>query len=387
MKFHIIKENKSYLFWRFSILYIILVSMLCSCQRKPALTIYFDPSYSQDITDDLEVKNGKYQEALGRCQEKLKQVQPGSVEQADIFQMMGGIYAEYARDREHAVYYIKKAIEIDQKKGNDIELAEDYTAMSLVYIYTGGDASEGLDYLDEAEQIYKKYDSNSIRLAVVLINKSGLYQNEGQLEKALEVLKEARSIYDKNHEEDNIVCLLTGGVYLEQKEYKLAEEQYMEAQKICESKNDLYGAAVVQFQLGTLYSCMEEYEIAIEYYKKALEFYDKDNIYLNRVAGTYNNLADCYSELYMVDESTEAIIKANRLIRSIKPKTNSTEKDEKIYKHNMGMYYKGLTGDMSEAGFETWYTDVITDGKDWKKSLADEGKKIIVTSADDENGL
>lgn len=43
------------------------------------------------------------------------------------------------------------------------------------------------------------------------------------------------------------------------------------------------------------------------------------------------------------------------------------EKDsQKVYKHNLSMYYKGWTEDMTEEGFEAWYQKVVIERKEWK---------------------
>lgn len=284
-----------------------------------------------------------------------------------MYSIIGGIYAEYAKDREQAVFNINKAIKIHQRDDDEMGLAVDYNNMSKISIYIGGEKEEDLEYLEKAEQIYKKYGyMDSFGLAGTFINKGHLYKKNGQYEEALEACIEAQGIYKKRQENNTTLDLLTSQAYLEMQEYELAEEQYFEAQRICEIENNQYKVAVVKFQLGDLYLNKMDYDQAIEVYNQALEFYMSDEAYLSDTAFTYSSLAYTYNHSGNLTNALETSIYACRIIENLKAFNNKTEEDKKRYKHNLSRYYEKWSKDMTEEGFETWYQDIVIECNEWQ---------------------
>lgn len=44
--------------------------------------------------------------------------------------------------------------------------------------------------------------------------------------------------------------------------------------------------------------------------------------------------------------------------------TGEGKDSQKVYKHNLSMYYKGWTEDMTGEGFEAWYQKVVIEDKE-----------------------
>lgn len=358
-------ENYKKYWFRGEIILTLIVLGLCSCQRRPKITVYMDPSMEQSITDDLHVENGNYQDALQRCQDRLKLFSEDSIEAADIYSIMGGIYAEYVEDRNKALFYLDKAITIHQRQKDEIGLALDFTKKSKIYI--DEKQEEGLIYLEKAEQIYKKYGmENAFGLADVYIKKGHLCLKAGKYEEALDALNQAQNISETRNKKNYNINLLKGEVYLSMQEYYLAEEQYLEAQEVSAKLNNQYDIAIVKIEMAWFYSSINEHSKAIEQYKQALVFFIKDENYLINVANIYNNMAYSYARLKEVKKTLEASIEACRAIEKMTPVTKETLERNEIYKHNLSMYYKGWSKDMSEEGFEAWYQRVVLEEEDWK---------------------
>lgn len=339
---------------------------LCSCKRQPQITIYMGPNSIQDSTEGLRVEDGDYQAALARCQERLQQFPKDSIEAADIYSLMGGIYAEYIEDEEKARYYLDKAVDIHQQFGDDIGLAQDYVQLSHIYYYIGGKIEEGIDFIDKAESLYRKYGlTDSFGLAITLISKGRLYKKNAEYGKAIEAFKEAQEIYHKRQEEEAIVHIFTGQIYIEMQDFENAEQELTEAQKICEKKGEMYHGANVNRLFGDLYLEQESYAKAIDSYTKALDFYKTDYIYLQNMANVYSNMAYSYNHSGNLEKAIEYGVNASKAIESTGLDTKERIEDQKVYRHNLSMYYKGWTEDMSEEGFEAWYQKVVIEGEEW----------------------
>lgn len=350
------------------LLTILFCFILCSCQKSPNIIFYTDVSSDLYDKDELSVSNEDYQDALNRCQKKLDEVPADSLAAAYVYKMMGGIYAGYLEDADAAAYYINKAIQIDERENNEIGLALDYNQMSKIYICTGGDIQEGLQFLEKAEQIYEQHGMlDTFEMAGTLINKGRLYNLEGNYEKAINYMIEAQKIYIEGQDEDIQLYIEIGQIYLEMKDYEKAKEQYVKAQKICESEEDIYYLAEVKNQIAWLYFEQEDYKTAIYYYEQALEFYKK-NGFVKKEAFTCNNMASAvYRFALGVDKAIPLSIDACRAIEKVIPETIPSSKSKKNYKHNLKYYYMEWSKDESEEGFKAWYQKVVLEGKDWKE--------------------
>lgn len=325
------------------------------------------PSSTQSVTDGLHVENGKYQDALERCQNRLQQFTEDSIEAADIYCIMGGIYAEYMEDRDKALFYLEKAIDIHQKQEDEIGLALDYTKMSKIYIYIDENREIGLKYLENAEMLFKKHGmGNAFGLAEVYIQKAHLYIKAKKYEEAMGALNQAQDIYVKRYDENIVINRLKGEIYLKMQEYHLAIEQYQDALMISRNLNEQYNIGILEFELGRIYSTMNEFVQAIEHYQKALDIFIQNENSL-KVAKTYNNMAYSYAQLKEIEKALELSVRACQIIEKVTPVTNALIEDKKILKHNVNMYYKGWSNDMSEEVFEAWYREVVLEGKEWDR--------------------
>lgn len=255
------------------IVYFIICCLLSSCQKSANITVYLTSTSDSNSIGELLVQDDDYENALRRCQERLEQMPKESSQAAEAYKIMGGIYATYLNDRETAVYYINKAIEIDMNESNEIGLAQDYNQMAKTYIYIGGNQEEGLSYVEMAEQIYQEHGmSNTLPMAGTLSNKGQIYKNQRDYENAIMYFEKAQEIYKQNQLDDIVLYIYTGQAYLDMGKYGEAEERYLKAKEICIKEQEYYYLAEVWSQLGWLYKEQGKYLEAIDFYEHALVY-------------------------------------------------------------------------------------------------------------------
>ncbi|MFZ3137787.1 MAG: XrtA/PEP-CTERM system TPR-repeat protein PrsT [Thermodesulfovibrionales bacterium] len=129
------------------------------------------------------------------------------------------------------------------------------------------------DSIDNARQIIQKNPASPIGYLTLAM----IYQDDKELDKAIEILKKASQINDVS------ICMMIGNVYFQKKDYKAALEEYRKA----ESLKSGYLPAL--FHQGSVLHTMGRKKEAILEYQKAL------SLSQNHIP-TLNNLAYLYAE-------------------------------------------------------------------------------------------
>lgn len=347
---------------------IILTLFLISsgCQKKIHIVMSTGgDSYTQSL-NELIVVDGDYQKTLDQCLERLRRLEDDeSIEAADIYSIMGGIYAEYAYDEIQAIKYLNKAIEIHERSGDRIRLAVDYTQMSKIYISRDSGIEEGLKYIEKAEQIFKESNmEESIVMAGNLVNKGIIQMYSDQAEESLVSLNEAQEIYKKRQTVDINIVLHIGRAYMQMQEYELAEKQALEAIHLWELEDNKYRIAEANNFLANVYYHTAEYEKALEHCKQALEFYQTSEVYISDISLIYNNIASLYDYSNEIENAIEYGIKACRTLEVYQDEGPEDRKTR--YKERLSKYYGKWSADKMEEGYEAWYEAVVINGEDWR---------------------
>lgn len=341
--------------------------LLCSCQQKRQITLYYGPSEPTGV--DALLAEGKYDEALAFYTDRLGEIPGNTYEAARISVSIADIYTSYIGDREKAVEYLEKAIVIDQRQGNELGLADCYYAMSNVYIELGGDAAEGVGYARQAEELYgESVGQDSIEVADSIDNIAMLYYGSGEWKKALESYQAAQAIYELQPDSTGYIGISIGKTYLKLEEYDKAEETFLKARRLCKEAGREYYSALANLYLGVTYSDKKEYGKAIDSYKLALDFFETTEKYLSNSATVYNNLASCILENGgKWEDGMPYAIKACRTIEKIDPLMEDDKADRDFYKQNLRTYYDKWKSDAGDSDFEEWYQKTVRDGEEWIK--------------------
>lgn len=353
--------NKKVIRLFFIIFTLFFVLDITACHKK-TITIYEGPS--TDLGEQY-VKEGRYHDALNYYETKLEQIIKNSGEYSQnaavFYDHIGEVYI-YLGNRDEALNFLDKAIQINTKYKDELELAVNYNQIGKIYINIGGDAKEGLSYLDKAEAIYRKKSlEKSLAMASVLSNKGRLYNKVGQYEKALEYYKSALNIDQTNGQDKAKLYIVIGQLYVNMKEFKKAEEQYYNAENIILEENNEYLMGKLSQEEGLLYDEQGEYEKAISQYEKAINIFESDRQYDLDLALVYNNMGYAYIMRNELKKALEKFTTACQIIENVSPCTKQVEEDRRDYKHNLRQCYQGLTGDTSEENFEKWYQDKMSE--------------------------
>lgn len=346
------------------IIMIIVILNISACHKKTNITIYEGP-YTEDLGEQY-VNEGRYNDALNYYETKLEQSIKKSGESSQnaaiIYNQIGEVYI-YLGNRDEALKFLDKAIKINTKYNDELELAVNYNQIGKIYVSIGGDVNEGLSYFNKAEEIYKKYSmEKSLVMASVLNNKGRLYNKSGQYEKALDSYKSAIAIDQTNGQDKARLYIVIGQLYVNMKEFEKAEEQYYNAEKILKEESNEYLMGELYQEKGLLYDERGEYKKAISEYEKAIKIFELNREYELELALVYNNMGYAFIMNKELEKALDKLTMACQIIEKSSLVTDRKERSRNNYKHNLSQCYQGLTGDTSEENFEKWYQDKMSEG-------------------------
>ena len=220
----------------------------------------------------------------------------------------------------------------------------------------------------------KKDEAFLQSVSVLLNNMAGVYQEQGDYEKALEYYEKDLEISERVLGSDHPSTATTynnmAGVYKEQGDYEKALEYYDKALDVRERTlgNDHPYTATTYNNMAGVYKEQGDYEKALEYYGKALEIVERtlgnDHPY---TATTYNNMAGVYKEQGDYEKALEYYEKdleiSERTLGNDHPSTATTYnnmagvyKAQGDYKKALEYLEKALTVFMAKLGVNHPYT-------------------------------
>ena len=220
----------------------------------------------------------------------------------------------------------------------------------------------------------KKDEAFLQSVSVLLNNMAGVYQEQGDYEKALEYYGKALEIVERTLGNDHPYTATTynnmAGVYKEQGDYEKALEYYEKDLEISERVlgSDHPSTATTYNNMAGVYKEQGDYEKALEYYDKALDVRERtlgnDHPY---TATTYNNMAGVYKEQGDYEKALEYYEKdleiSERTLGNDHPSTATTYnnmagvyKAQGDYKKALEYLEKALTVFMAKLGVNHPYT-------------------------------
>ena len=249
------------------------------------------------VADYIKSKN-YYQKASQQIKIKYGE---SSLVFATIQDDLGRLYQQIAV-HDTALYYLEKALSIRKNYfPNNTDIAYSYANLGFFYGYLG-EATNSIDYLNQALDVLETTDSEAALKATIYNNLSQIYNNQSNYDKAIEEAQRSLTIFiqyiGNNHPTTALVYNNIGSIYLAKKDYVKAAEYFEKAIVIQEEVLGFSHPELAQVynNYGLSQARQGDYDKALLYYNKALTIFKNlfgDNH--SRVAIFYNNIGMiCY---------------------------------------------------------------------------------------------
>ena len=237
---------------------------------------------------------------------------------------------------------IKKEVKINKSKKLKASLAVALDNIGFIY-NDQGEIKKALEYHHKSLKV-KEELRDETGIATSLNNIGTIYGNKGDVTKALEYYHKSLKIREKINDKSGIAMSLNniGTIYDNQGDVTKALEYYHKSLKIREKINDKSGIAIGLNNIGFVYDNQGELSTALEYYQKSLkikeEMGDK-----NGIATSFNNIAAIFYKKKDVSKAIEYFQKSLEVREEIGDK-----KGIAICLNNIGGMYKNQE-DISKA--------------------------------------
>ena len=237
---------------------------------------------------------------------------------------------------------------------------------NIGYIYNNqGDIPKAIEYINKSLKIFEEIgDKNSI--AISFYNIGTIYGKQGDIPKALEYfnksLKIREEIGDKQGMADSFNNI--GLIYNNQGDIPKAIEYYNKSLKLYEEIGDKQGMSTSFINIGAIYDNQGDIPKALEYYNKSLKLYEEigDN---NGMALSFNNIGLIYYNQASAAKSRQDIVGSDSLInkaieyyiKSLKIQEEIGDKEGMAYSFkNIGaIYYKNNVLSKAKSYIEKGY--------------------------------
>ena len=350
------------------LIFLSLLSGLCSCQRERKATIALNPEVDTRIISFT--KNGQYTEVLRLYNTRLEEIEEDSYEAAKIHVWLGDFYFKYVENMGMAIKHLEKGCEISEQNQYMLVWADACYVLSSVYIEVENNIFLGLQYAEQAETLYKEHlGENTIEVADTLHNKGLLCTEAEQWQKALQNYEAAEAIYESLDQATGVTCIMIGKTFMSMDKLEQAEEAFIKAHSLAARKKEDYYANLAKMYQGRVCIEKEAYDEAIEHCQEALKYFAPLEVYGDyaaTIASIYNNLAYCYTK---TEENWEVGIPYEiKACRAIERATIYVvnEKEWKVYyKEKLKTSYEKWRPDSNEDDFEKWYKRVVIYREDW----------------------
>lgn len=196
---------------------------------------------------------------------------------------------------------------------------DDYRKRGMIYNVLSAAAMEKTDMqrtillLDSALYFFEKSKSME-DVGAVYINKGGAYYYLNQYQKAADNFYNGLEVFDslglEGPQANALNGLISVNIFL--KEYDKGLQNAQKAIKLYEAQHDLVGIAQVEFNIGSIYFHLHQWEKAITYFDKVIPFYEEHD-YKGQLARCYIQKAAILEKQDHVEEALKIIEKAVEL--------------------------------------------------------------------------
>ena len=180
-----------------------------------------------------------------------------------------------------------------------------------------GEIPKALELYNKGLKIYENL-GDKIGVAAILNNTGLIYKNQGDLQKSLECYQKSLVLQEEVGDKIGLAKALNnlGFMYNQLKDFPKAIDFYERSLKIREEINDKEGLAVSYNNLGSIYSREGDINKTIEYFKKSIIIFGE----LNNKEGmvySYSNLGSAQLKLGKTEEAFQSGIKAMQIAQDL----------------------------------------------------------------------
>ncbi len=260
----------------------------------PLTKFYFEKSATKFLKDSMQLRYaeqltnigvlnelmGDYPKAIVNYYEALSIFEQNNFElkSSFVYNNLGIIYQQL-KERDKSIKFYKKSLEI-AKKINRLDLcASRYNNIASVYEEFDADLDSGLFYYSKALEIVAR-DSINTSFPVIKANLANIYIQKNELNKANQILDEARHYADSNKVSIGIGTInkFKAELLIKKGDYKLAEDYINQTLSIVQGSNYKQGELE---NLAILVDCLQKQNK----YEKAFLILKKYNKLKNEITG------------------------------------------------------------------------------------------------------
>jgi CHAT domain-containing protein/Tfp pilus assembly protein PilF len=208
--------------------------------------------------------------------------------EAEILGGFGLIYSSF--DNETSLDYYRQALVKREKVDDRLLIGNTRSSMGSTYYSPLKDYPSALKYLTKAEEIRIEI-GDSAKLGQTVLVLASVYEHLGQFEKAIEYYKRSYELNNKSGDMDRVAqALLNTGIILNGLgRYTEALEYIDSSLNISKTHNNLTAAGDALNQLGLVYYKLGDYKAALDRYMEVIKIATEQNDSWG-LAGAYNNL-------------------------------------------------------------------------------------------------
>src|SRR5690625_859836 len=223
-----------------------------------------------------------------------------------------GVAARYNEQFYLAASYYYKVINKQDKFKDERNLAIAYNGLAITLMHIPGKEDEAITYFLEAKNIADKAN-NKLGVAMNLLSISHFYIENNDFDKALENINELYKINTELKDSFGIAVSIEsyGRLYNKKEKNSLKAKNYFkEALTIYKSLGKYNNVAEIYAQLGSLYLKNKEYNLAENNYKHAIKYAEKQ-LNFSILKGLYDSLSLLEEKRYNYDKALKYYKLAN----------------------------------------------------------------------------
>ena len=213
-----------------------------------------------------------------------------------------------------------KNIWVNQKKSDSLR----FKALKEYYLKNTYSKPEEVILLTEYHYQLGQEKGSVREMASALNERSYAYYIKGNLTTSIEVLEQSINLWERSNEPKNLAVIQSniGSIYIEQKKYLKAFNSFNASLKIVRDLKLKTSEARILMQIGSIYSSLDELDLAAEYYDESLTIcVAKKIVRDNQIGQIFFKKAEIY---YKKKQYNQAFEYSKNAISEFKNTTNKS---------------------------------------------------------------